>query len=173
MHSDEEIYGYDDDTEVDEKSRFLSMRALLQHESRYVSLDETRPSAFSPSTRVNFTRSIQDMKSAAIRRSSRLPNGQLHLDLKTLNLHLALRIEEVLGCAESMWEWVREEQTRIAKVSQEEHNRLMATGGSVSRPRTSFSSNTSERTVEHTTPKEKIASMTRDDFDDLLTNFRL
>ncbi|KAF8631703.1 hypothetical protein AX15_002251 [Amanita polypyramis BW_CC] len=169
-YNEEEVCGCDDDTEVDEKSRFLSMQALLQHESRYVSLDETRPTAFSPSTRVDFTRSTRDMKSAAIRRSSRLPNGQLQLDLKTLNLHLAMRIEEVSACAESMWEWVTEEQRTIANISQE-HNRLMATNRSISRPRTSFSSNVSERTIENT-PRDKIAYMTRDDFDGLLTNFR-
>lgn len=36
----------------------------------------------------------------------------LEIDLKTLHLHLSLRVAETLGCAESMWEWVLEEQER-------------------------------------------------------------
>ncbi|KAK2465367.1 hypothetical protein APHAL10511_002721 [Amanita phalloides] len=157
--SDDEMYEYED--EVYERSRFLSMQSLLQHESPYVSLDETRPTAFAPSSLVNLHKSAREMKVAAIRRASRLPNGQLNLDLKTLNLHLALRVLEVLACAESMWEWVREEQRNIRSV---EAVRLK--GRSRSRRRTSLSSDVSGRF------RERIADMTRDDFDDLTSNFR-
>lgn len=41
-----------------------------------------------------------------------LPNPALDVDLKFLNLHLALRVKEIVACAEAMWEWVREFQTR-------------------------------------------------------------
>lgn len=37
---------------------------------------------------------------------TRLPNPELRMDLRTLNLHLALRTSEILACAEAMWEWV-------------------------------------------------------------------
>lgn len=164
--SDDELLRYDDVvSEVEEKSRFLSMQALLQHESRYVSLDETRPTAFSPAARVNFSQSTRELKMTAIRRGSRLPNGQLHLDLKALNLHLALRVEEVLACAESMWEWV-EEQQRI--IRNQETNRLMNIGGLGSRPRTSNDGKTTEENF-----KDRIAAMRRIEFDELLTNFKL
>lgn len=40
-----------------------------------------------------------------------LPNPALDVDLKFLNLHLALRVKEIVACAEAMWEWVSEFQT--------------------------------------------------------------
>lgn len=43
-----------------------------------------------------------------------LPNGTMEVDLRTLNVHLALRVREVLGCAEAMWEWVVGYQRRMA-----------------------------------------------------------
>ncbi|KAF8627448.1 hypothetical protein AX17_006262 [Amanita inopinata Kibby_2008] len=152
--------------EIEEEARFLSMQALLQHESRYVSLDETRPTAFSPSTRASFFKSNRDMKVAAIKRASRLPNAQLHLDLKTLNLHLALRTAEVLACSESMWEWVLEQKMLHNAPGR---NRLNSQGF---RPRMSMSSGESTRSTEEAF-REKIADMKRDDFDELLNNLRL
>ena len=130
LSSDEETTEYD--TEMDERPKVLSMQSLLQNESRYVCLDETRPPAFSPSSRVAFPESSGDLKVTAIRRGSRLPNAQLHLNLKTLNLHLALRTEEVLACSETMWEWVLEEQKKFTPNSPEERNRLMRTQASMS-----------------------------------------
>ena len=169
--SDQELYACDNvETEMDEKSRFLSMQSLLQQNSPYVSLDGTRPSAFSPSTRAGLAQSTRDMRVAAIRRSSRLPNGQLNLDLKTLNLHLTQRVLEVLACVEAMWEWMLEEQYKMR--GSPENHRLMATGESGSRPRTSFSSNDSGRTIQDIF-RERIADMTRDEFDELTSNFRL
>ncbi|KAG2129146.1 hypothetical protein DEU56DRAFT_500407 [Suillus clintonianus] len=41
-----------------------------------------------------------------------LPNPALEVDLKYLNLHLALRVKEIVACAEAMWEWVSDFQTR-------------------------------------------------------------
>lgn len=169
--SDNELYACDDvETEVDVKSRFLSMQSLLQQNSPYISLDETRPSAFSPSTRVGLAEWTRNMRVAAIRRSSRLPNGQLNLDLKTLNLHLTQRVLEVLACVESMWEWMLEEQQKMR--GSPENHRLMTTGESGARPRTSLSSNDSDRSIQDIF-REKIADMTRDEFDELTSNFRL
>lgn len=170
--SDEELYACDDvEPEMNEKSRFLSMQSLLQHGSPYVSLDETRPTAFAPSSRVGFNKWTREMTIAtAIRRSSRLPNGQLNLDLKTLNLHLALRVLEVLACVESMWEWLLEEQQKLR--GSPDNHRLMTTSGSGSRPRTSLSSNDSGRSAQDIF-RERIADMTRDEFDELISNFRL
>ena len=162
LSSDSETAGYD--TEMDERPKVLSMQSLLQNESRYVSLDETRPTAFSPSSRVAFPESTRDLKVAAIKRGSRLPNAQLHLNLKSLNLHLTLRTEEVLACSESMWEWVLEEQKKITPNSSEERNRLM---------RTQASMISSESGRGYETFRDRIADMMREEFDDLLNNFRL
>ena len=41
-----------------------------------------------------------------------LPNPALDVDLRSLNLHLALRVKEIVACAEAMWEWVCEFQER-------------------------------------------------------------
>jgi hypothetical protein len=35
-----------------------------------------------------------------------LPNQRLKFDLQSLNLHLSIRVTEILACAEAMWEWV-------------------------------------------------------------------
>ncbi|KAH8989659.1 hypothetical protein EDB86DRAFT_3080919 [Lactarius hatsudake] len=39
-----------------------------------------------------------------------LPNQRLKFDLQNLNLHLSMRIMEILACTEAMWEWVCEYQ---------------------------------------------------------------
>jgi hypothetical protein len=39
-----------------------------------------------------------------------LPNRRLMFDLQSLNLHLSIRVTEILACAEAMWEWVCEFQ---------------------------------------------------------------
>lgn len=46
---------------------------------------------------------------------ARLPNPALDVDLRSLNLHLALRVKEIVACAEAMWEWVCEFQMRGGK----------------------------------------------------------
>ncbi|OJA12095.1 hypothetical protein AZE42_03447 [Rhizopogon vesiculosus] len=43
---------------------------------------------------------------------TRLPNPALDVDLRSLNLHLALRVKEIVACAEAMWEWVEEFQRK-------------------------------------------------------------
>ncbi|PFH46520.1 hypothetical protein AMATHDRAFT_69619 [Amanita thiersii Skay4041] len=159
-----------------EESRFLSMQALLQHQSRYVSLDETRPTAFSPSTRTRFGLPNRDMKVAAIRRGSRLPNGELKLDLKTLNLHLSLRTAEILACSEAMWEWTESERHRLKRTADEERKRgREREKGSRSyhvRARNSTSSYESSQSPEAQF-KARLLEMCRDEFDELLSNFRL
>jgi hypothetical protein len=40
-----------------------------------------------------------------------LPNQRLKFDLQSLNLHLSIRITEILACAEAMWDWVCEFQS--------------------------------------------------------------
>lgn len=39
----------------------------------------------------------------------------LEVDLKSLHMHLSLRVAETLACAEAMWEWVLAEQVRYAE----------------------------------------------------------
>lgn len=73
-----------------------------------------------------------------------LPNPTLDVDLKFLNLHLTLRVKEVVACAEAMWEWVSEFQTRGTE-------RKNLTDGTYA----------------------KIMGLTRSQFDELLLRFEL
>jgi len=43
---------------------------------------------------------------------SPLPNQGAEIDVKSLNLHLRVRVVEILGCSEAMWDWVKEFQHR-------------------------------------------------------------
>ena len=49
--------------------------------------------------------------SRAYRSTNTLPNRTLAFDAKSLHLHLATRVQEVVGCAEAMWEWIQSEQS--------------------------------------------------------------
>ncbi|KIJ64558.1 hypothetical protein HYDPIDRAFT_175509 [Hydnomerulius pinastri MD-312] len=49
----------------------------------------------------------------------RLPNSTLEIDLRTLNLHLTLRVKEIIACAEAMWDWVVEYQAKTTREPKE------------------------------------------------------
>ncbi|TBU23182.1 hypothetical protein BD311DRAFT_819838 [Dichomitus squalens] len=91
-----------------------------------------------------------------------LPNKTINFDPRTLNLLLTLRVNEVLGCAEPMWDWVVDFQENVARGGEK------AGSSSVSehialRPR---------RRRRH--PQEDaLMSLTRLDFDALLRRFEL
>lgn len=51
---------------------------------------------------------------------TRLPNPALDIDLRSLNLHLALRVKEIVACAEAMWEWVCEFQMREGQLRRDD-----------------------------------------------------
>ena len=110
--------------------------------SSYVPVDETREHNFSPSQQSNLTGN----------RTSTLPTTTLNVDLRTLNLHLALRSKEIIACSESMWEWVEQFQ-------QESETSI---------PNLNPASNWS---LDMT--RCAILEMTREDFDLLLNNFTL
>lgn len=121
-------------------SAYVGTQDLLHRSvETLMSLDEARSSAFSPSTHASFPaksqpksnpgspllpgqqddapRSMTELSLDQIR-PSRLPNKQLDLDLRSLNLHLSLRATEILSCAEGMWDWIKGYQQHIrAKVA--------------------------------------------------------
>jgi len=94
----------------------------------------------------------------------RLPNPMFRLDLRTLNLHLAIRTIEILSCAEAMWEWVLEFQAAKSKTKEKSQLR----GGSAD-----GSSSTLEGGQPVDPIKATIAELTRAEFDGLLTQFNL
>lgn len=45
------------------------------------------------------------------------PEKDLKFDLRCLPMHLHVKVQDVLGCAEEMWEWVVEYQRRLASAT--------------------------------------------------------
>ncbi len=81
----------------------------------------------------------------------RIPDSRISFDVRTLNMHLALRTQEILACAETMWDFVLD--YRINLLQREAH-----------RP----SVNSKARLHD-----EAIKNMTRKEFDLLMTWFEL
>lgn len=126
------------------------------------------------------TATISDFRKAAIaasRQKSRLPNTNLNIDLRTLNLHLALRTAEILACSESMWEWVREiqvEHQRKRDLAAYAARRTRSGSIEVIQPQRSRSSGVSFGTSDSSEWfKNTILDLGRDDFDNLLCRFDL
>ena len=94
-----------------------------------------------------------------------LPDRTPAVDIRTLNLHLALRAKEVVGCSESMWEWVEEMQVKHADRPRFRSDLIeVALLGST----TVFNGHDADVLI-----KDAILEMTREDFDQILTNFQL
>jgi hypothetical protein len=102
----------------------------------------------------------QELASTLATLKIRLPNTTFRLDLRTLNLHLALRTSEILACAEAMWEWVLEFQAQRAK--RKGSGRLRS--GSV---------DSSSGSQQADSTKIAIAELTRAEFDGLLTQLNM
>jgi len=153
---------------------WLSVGNLIRGGSPYVSLDENKTSAISPSRRVSMSalHTLDTLPDPSVSEvpnppgadklfpggqrvalmstgRNRLPNKTLNIDLQNLNLHLAARVTEILGCAETMWEWVLEYQGRV-KAKGVRAIPLDNEGDVI---------------------MEEIAQLSRDEFDRLLSNF--
>ncbi|KAF8965139.1 hypothetical protein BDZ97DRAFT_1904235 [Flammula alnicola] len=151
--------------ELMEDHRWMSMQALMQHQSPYVTLDDSRGYAFSPSKRATFlTRTDKEGKP---KQPSVLPNTTLHIDLRSLNLHLALRAKEIIACSESMWEWVLDYQAGTLP------NAARGRSGSVESPAFLPGVDESASSSDLDLTRGVIMDMTREDFDHLLNNFEM
>ncbi|KAF7985559.1 hypothetical protein HWV62_3821 [Athelia sp. TMB] len=95
---------------------------------------------------------VQQLAAALANFKMRLPNPQLHMDLRTLNLHLALRVAEILAMAEAMWEWVVTYQAEFRK--RPKNNTRTILGAHLKEP-----------------VKTAIAELSRADFDGLIAQF--
>ena len=87
-----------------------------------------------------------------------LPNQRLKFDLQSLNLHLSMRITEILACAEAMWEWVcdyQDTQSRRGQPQLYRSNSLPRPSGEADRLST------------------ELVGLSRSEFDVLLTRFEL
>jgi len=96
----------------------LSLSDLMAGTSPYASFDDAQfTAAMPPARRMSCDapaspQSGTTMTTALLRRQVGkklmwgLPNETLDVDLRALNVHLGIRVKEVLGCAEAMWDWV-------------------------------------------------------------------
>lgn len=130
-----------------------SIRSGDDKEHPWLSLQSLQQQQYPPyGTRGDTFLSLQG--DLAAKRMSRLPTTTtLNVDLKSLNLHLALRVKEIIACSESMWEWVEQFQRESAATSMPNLNAL------------------SNWSLDMT--RCAILEMTREDFDLLLNNFTL
>ncbi|KAI0632418.1 hypothetical protein C8Q77DRAFT_922881 [Trametes polyzona] len=91
-----------------------------------------------------------------------LPNKTINFDPRSINLLLTLRVQEVLACAEPMWDWVVDFQESTAR------SRATVT----SRATSDLLTLKSSRHRRH--PKEdELMNLTRLQFDELLRRFEL
>ncbi|KAJ7761578.1 hypothetical protein DFH07DRAFT_957173 [Mycena maculata] len=192
---------FGDDSTLADEPRFVNTSDLLKRESRYISLDDARMSAFSPSNRSSFPamsplRSISGLPGVEppvalassagvdghpaaasakppvrIEQKNRLPNGTFNIDVRSLNMHLALRTAEILACAESMWEWVVSYQAR----AQAERAAGRPRAGSLASELSPRASRLPLPLPDPTTDafKSAVLDLTREDFDGLLVKFEL
>ncbi|TCD66604.1 hypothetical protein EIP91_001113 [Steccherinum ochraceum] len=126
-----------------ERRPSITADALRTGKSQFLTLDDSRLDAFSPSPRASFPSPMQKSPNMSRirrqstdalgrsepgspvsptndqvafpslsdkRKTSRLPNPKFDFDVGLLNLHLLLRTEEILGCAEAMWDYVLDYQ---------------------------------------------------------------
>ena len=81
----------------------------------------------------------------------------MQFDLRTLNIHLALRVQEILACSETMWAWVLGRQASYA-----EHEGQR-------RPRSDSKTSLKPKGAL----EEELVTLSRQEFDLLLDYFEL
>ena len=137
-------------------------------------LPRTQHALGSPSSPISSNSPINMSKLTARIAATRnpLPNKTINFDPRSLNLLLMLRVNEVLGCAEPMWDWVVDFQESISQSTKASKGR----GGGGRGPGSPSTSEPitlrSPRRRRH--PKQDaLVNLTRMDFDDLMRRFEL
>lgn len=182
------------------KSPFVTVAQLIAGTAKYMSVDMSRYTAYAPrslfqpnqyqqkgplpATAQGAPKGAHSPKAATADGSSettlsaaatkeRLPITAIKFDARTLNLHLSLRIQEVLGCAEAMWDFVEAYQEG-ACLSQSPSSR--APSMTSSNTGSDGASSKPSRPAYHTTrnPKwKKVLALRRSEFDAMLRRFKL
>jgi hypothetical protein len=97
-------------------------------------------------------------------RSDLVPLKDMTFDPRTLNMHLTLRVQEVLACTEEMWQFVRDYQEKYLPATEKNS-------------RTEQSQSDSAQVVIRPQPAdpfhEELVQMQRGDFDGMITRYRL
>lgn len=120
----------------------------------------------------------QEAYDRAAFRVNRLPNRHLDMDLKTLHLHLSIRVTEILACAEAMWAWVLEfrEAEKARTVRRRDRDRTIGQLD-VQRererdaaPSSSLGNGGEDAGMDY---KDEVMKMSRAEFDVLLSYFEM
>ncbi|OCH90906.1 hypothetical protein OBBRIDRAFT_834627 [Obba rivulosa] len=116
----------------DHSSNWIHNLHLIENTCDYVKVDINRIDALSPMFRASIStppiispdafssnqsyfdlrprgspaHALPDPLNLAGASMNRLPNSTVNFDVRSLNMHLSLRIQEVLACAEAMWDFV-------------------------------------------------------------------
>lgn len=183
----------------DGKSPFVTVPQLIAGTAKYVSVDMSRYTAYAPrslfqpnqyqqkgpppattkgtakgasSPNAASTDSPENTPPSAATKE-RLPITAIKFDARTLNLHLSLRVQEVLGCAEAMWDFVEAYQEK-ACFSQLPSSRAPSMTSSYTG--SDGASSKPSRPAHHTArnPKWKeVLALRRSEFDAMLRRFKL
>ncbi|PPR04105.1 hypothetical protein CVT24_010678 [Panaeolus cyanescens] len=165
--------------EDEEDPTFVSLHGLLSHSSPFISLDDDRMVAFSHHIKAQLPtiQAENDPSPLVAARPSVLPNKTLNIDLRALNMHLLMRVKEILESSESMWEWVQEFQASHASAPRSSLRAPPSIAGSSAPSRHRAGSIESSvfggnrNSLDLST--NQILELTREDFDILLSNFEL
>lgn len=170
---------------------FLNVPQLISGKSLYARADMERYNAYGPRSIFppsEFQRHHFEgvdptlMRSAAAQKAysrtpgikesaDRLSVDSIRYDLRTLNLQLALRVQEVLSCSEAMWDFVVEFQT--AHVSAEQPPaEAQGVRGKTSRQNSDMGLPTAHRGSVLDPMEIMIMQLTRQQFDFLLRRFK-
>lgn len=175
-------------TESSQEDRWVSAQSLLLKTSAYVSLDDSRIAGFSPrafsavakspySKTVPLPDDTAAVNSARLLQGSTLPNSNLSIDVQALNLNLALRAAEILGCSEEMWECVlqyQREARRTRKDVASSKNVLKMRSKSVDAARHRHNKRSSmSGWSEPEDAVTQLEDLTREEFEGLLIRFDL
>ncbi|KAH9936658.1 uncharacterized protein B0H18DRAFT_1114020 [Fomitopsis serialis] len=115
---------------ADGKTPFVSVPQLVSGAAKYLSADMARYTAYAPRSLFQPNKFQQKGPAPPLPKGAkggdsqnggdaketwgeeRLPITAVKCDTRTLNLHLSVRVQEVLACAEAMWDFVEAYQER-------------------------------------------------------------
>ncbi|KAJ3810015.1 hypothetical protein F5876DRAFT_42681, partial [Lentinula aff. lateritia] len=149
---------------------WINMRQIVKRESPYVIYDGSRLSALSPSTRASI---LSSPHNSAHDVRFRLPNTTMNIDLRSLNLHLALRVTEILACSETMWEWVLDYQEQARNKANIRGKKTRARSRSIGPVRPPSRDQPSESESSEARLKTALNELTRETYEDMLRRFYL
>ncbi|KAG7440858.1 uncharacterized protein BT62DRAFT_564742 [Guyanagaster necrorhizus] len=171
-------------TEFSQEDRWVSAQSLLFKTSAYVSLDDSRLAGFSPraitksppTKTVPLSEDTAPVNPAKLLQGNTLPNSNLNIDVQALNLNLALRAAEILGCSEEMWECVLEYQRDVRRTRKDgaSRNVLKMRSKSVDAARHRHNRHSGTGVwPEPEDPTTLLEDLTREEFEGLLVRFDL